>query len=58
MLKTDNVASTEIHGKYITYVSFNWPPVVAVQALHSSGSYKFLVSTCELFARVQLIKKN
>jgi hypothetical protein len=29
--KIDNAGSTEIQGKYLTYVSFNWPSVVAEQ---------------------------
>jgi hypothetical protein len=45
-LKIDSAGSTGSHGKYIKYVSFHWPPVVAAQTLHSSESYNyFIVST-------------
>jgi hypothetical protein len=38
-LNIDSAASTGSHEKYMKYVSFSWPPVVAARALHSSGRY-------------------
>jgi hypothetical protein len=39
MLKIDSADSTGSHEKYMSYVSFTSPPVVAAQVLHRGGSY-------------------
>lgn len=58
MLRIDSADSTRSHVKYMNYVSFPSPPVVAAQVLHRGRSYWFEKHLCtqDSFTPIRLRK--